>query len=342
MNKIISFIKKHKILSINLISILTIVLVCFFTIIILFTTKTDNKNDVNLYIYPNTTYENLYSNLQKQNIISGNNLSFTLFSKLFSLDSNFKTGYYVIKKNTSVYSLVKKIRNGEQQTIRIAINNIRTADIFAEKVSKKLLLSKDDIIKAIDSLHYDYSNELFYYILPDTYEFYWTVSAKDLIQRLFVFSDRWWKKQNFTEAAGLTKQEIITLASIVQEETQQQDEKATVAGVYINRLKSDMLLQADPTVKFAYGDFTVKRIRLEHLKTDSPFNTYKYKGLPPAPICLPDISTIEAVLHYKRHNYLYFCAKEDFSGYHNFASTIQEHNLNAKKYHSALNKHNIK
>ena len=140
MNKIISFIKKHKILSINLISILTIVLVCFFTIIILFTAKTDNKNDVNLYIYPNTTYENLYSNLQKQNIISGNSLSFTLFSKLFSLDNNFKTGYYVIKKNTSVYSLVKKIRNGEQQTIRIAINNTRTADIFAEKVSKKLLL----------------------------------------------------------------------------------------------------------------------------------------------------------------------------------------------------------
>lgn len=342
MNKIISFIKKHKILSINLISILTIVLVCFFTIIILFTAKTDNKNDVNLYIYPNTTYENLYSNLQKQNIISGNSLSFTLFSKLFSLDSNFKTGYYVIKKNTSVYSLVKKIRNGEQQTIRIAINNTRTADIFAEKVSKKLLLSKEDIIKAIDSLHYDYPNELFYYILPDTYEFYWTVSAKDFIQRLFAFSDRWWKKQNFTETAGLTKQEIITLASIVQEETQQQDEKATIAGVYINRLKSDMLLQADPTVKFAYGDFTIKRIRFEHLKTDSPFNTYKYKGLPPAPICLPDISTIESVLHYKRHNYLYFCAKEDFSGYHNFASTIQEHNLNAKKYHSSLNKHNIK
>lgn len=343
MNKIKDFIRKHKVLSVILISILTIVLVLAFSTITLFTSTTNNKSEVDLYIYPNTTYKELCSKLQKQNIINDNSLSFALFSNLFSLDKNFKTGYYVIKKDISVYSLVKKIRNGEQQTIRITINNVRTTDIFAGKVAKKLLLSKEDIIKAIDSLNYSYPNELFYHILPDTYEFYWTVNAKDLIQRLFNFSDKWWnKQQNRIKNIGYTKEEIITLASIVQEETIKEDEKSLIAGVYINRLKSDMLLQADPTVKFAYGDFTLQRIRLEHLRIDSPFNTYKYKGLPPAPICLPDISTIKAVLNYKQHNYLYFCAKEDFSGYHNFASTVQEHNLNAKKYHSALNKRNIK
>ena len=195
MNKIKDFIRKHKVLSVILISILTIVLVLVFSTIMLFTSTTNNKSEVDLYIYPNTTYKELCSKLQKQNIINDNSLSFALFSNLFSLDKNFKTGYYVIKKDISVYSLVKKIRNGEQQTIRITINNVRTTDIFAGKVAKKLLLSKEDIIKAIDSLNYSYPNELFYHILPDTYEFYWTVNAKDLIQRLFNFSDKWWNKQ---------------------------------------------------------------------------------------------------------------------------------------------------
>ncbi len=343
MERIKEFISKHKTLSVVIFSFLTLTMVFILALADIFTSTTNNQTDKEIFIYPNTDYACLCSNLEKKNIVKTDNLSFVLLSKLFSFDKSFKAGYYIVEKNTPIYKLVRKIRNGEQTAVKISINNMRTADIFAEKVAKKFLFSKQDMQKTIDSLQYIYPNELFYSIIPDTYEFYWTTKPKDLLRKLFDFSEKWWqKKENAIKTSGYSREDIIVLSSIVQEETTKQDEKSRIAGVYINRLKNDMLLQADPTVKFAYGDFTLKRIRLEHLRTDSPFNTYKYKGLPPAPICLPDVSTIEAVLNHEKHSYLYFCAKEDFSGYHNFASTVAEHNINAKKYHSALNRRNIR
>ena len=155
--------------------------------------------------------------------------------------------------------------------------------------------------------------------------------------------DRFWNetRQTRAEEIGLTPVEVSILASIVESETAQKSELKTIAGLYLNRLKRGQLLQADPTVKYAVGDFKLKRILNSHLEIESPYNTYKYAGLPPGPINFPEISSIEAVLDYEKHNYLYMCAKDDFSGYHNFATTLRQHNINAAKYRAALNANRI-
>ena len=179
--------------------------------------------------------------------------------------------------------------------------------------------------------------------IPNTYQVYWNISAKDFLNRMFKEYKRFWteERQNKAKAIGLTPIEVSILASIVEEETNNKSEKPMVAGLYINRLKKGMPLQADPTVKFAWQDFTLRRITNKHLTIDSPYNTYKITGLPPGPIRIPSPEGIDAVLNYSKHNYLYMCAKEDFSGTHNFASTLSEHNRNARKYWDALNKRKI-
>ena len=179
--------------------------------------------------------------------------------------------------------------------------------------------------------------------IPNTYEVYWNCSVNDLLQRMKRESDRFWASRDAKLArCGLTRNEAITLASIVYEETKRQSEMPVVAGVYINRLRRGMPLQADPTVKFALGDFSLRRILHKHLEVDSPYNTYRVVGLPPGPICMPSIAAIDAVLNYQEHDYLYFCAKEDLSGAHNFARTLAEHNRNARAYAAALNRLKIR
>src|SRR5690606_7563620 len=155
---------------------------------------------------------------------------------------------------------------------------------------------------------------------------------------------RFWndERKNKAAALDLTPQQVSVLASIVKGEALHTDEMPTIAGLYINRLKKGMLLQADPTLIFANKDFTIRRVLYKHLRTDSPYNTYLYRGLPPGPIMMPSIASIDAVLNYRQHNYLYMCAKEDFSGYHNFAETQAEHLVNARKFQQALNERNIK
>ena len=179
--------------------------------------------------------------------------------------------------------------------------------------------------------------------IPNTYEFYWTTSADEFAKRMKTEYDRFWDKSRKAKAEeiGLSPEEVIILASIVQSETIKKDELETVAGLYINRLKKDIRLQADPTIKYAVGDYSLKRVLTKHLEIDSPYNTYKNVGLPPGPIAFPEITTIDAVLNYEKHKYLYMCAKEDFSGYHNFAQTLSQHNRNAAKYRKALDKKRI-
>lgn len=180
--------------------------------------------------------------------------------------------------------------------------------------------------------------------IPNTYEVYWTMTPEAFVKRMQKEHDRFWNEERKAKAQsiGLTPEEVATLASIVEEETANNAEKPMVAGLYINRLHADMPLQADPTVKFALQDFGLRRILHTHLETDSPYNTYKHTGLPPGPIRIPSIQGIESVLNYTRHNYLYMCAKEDFSGTHNFAATFSQHLANARKYQQELNRRKIK
>ncbi len=257
-------------------------------------------------------------------------------------------GCYTLKHNMNNNDLVNLLRSGRQTPVKITFNNIRTLEQLAGRIANRIepdsleltvLLNDSSIIAG-----YGFNKKTFIAMfIPNTYEFYWTTSAKKFIERMNREYKLFWNDIRVKKAkvAGMTAIEVNTLASIVDEETIKADEKAVVAGLYINRLNKGMRLQADPTIKFVIGDFTVKRILNKDLKIDSPYNTYLYSGLPPGPIRIPSIQGIDAVLNYKKHKYLYMCAKEDFSGYHNFAKTLKQHNQNAARYRKALRKNRI-
>ena len=237
--------------------------------------------------------------------------------------------------------MAKQLVRGLQTPVKLVIGKVRTQEELAEMMANQLMINSADINHAI--LKTENSSNIFDNIVPNTYEVYWNIGAEQLLQRLKKESDKWWNsKAKQLERLGLSRHEVVVLASIVEEETNKNEEKPIIAGVYVNRLRRDMLLQADPTIKYAVGDFSIKRVMYKHLQTDSPYNTYMYKGLPPTAICLPEQSSLNAVLEYAEHNYVFFCAKDDFSGYHNFAETSEEHYANADKYRAALNREGIK
>ena len=248
----------------------------------------------------------------------------------------------------SINTLLNKLRSGNQDAQSVTIGKFRTKESLAGRLAKKFEFDSAQMLASMNDnelmqsfgLNSEQALALF---VPNTYEFYWNTSPEDLLQRMSKESDRFWNdgRNKKLEATGLSRVQAIILASIVDEETNMNDEKANIASVYLNRLRKGMLLQADPTVKFALQDFSLRRILNKHLQYDSPYNTYIYKGLPPAPICIPSAASIDAVLENKNTNYYYFCAKEDFSGYHNFASSIEEHNINATKFRNALNQRKI-
>lgn len=299
------------------------------------------EEKTNLYIYPNTTKSEVVKTIESQNIII-NSVAFKFYSLVF----NYKTvhsGCYEIEKGLSVGRLVHKLAKGRQTPIKLVLGKSRTKEEFAETIdndlafSKKELLSKMNDNEFLKSFGVDSITVLSLFI-PNTYEVYWNITIDDFFKRMSVEQDRFWRKrEDKLKAIGYNKFEVLTIASIVEEETNMNDEKPIVAAVYINRLEKGMPLQADPTIKFALGDFTIKRIVGKMLGVESPYNTYRNLGLPPAPICIPSIASIDAVLNYEKNDYLFFCAREDFSGYHNFTSDIKEHYANARKYQAALN-----
>lgn len=325
-----------------ILAIIAVVLICGIGFgFSLLNKKTFNKESVNLYIYPGENYEKVLEKLEKSSVLGEKRTAFEIFSKVKNLKNNVKSGHYLIKPNTSQKDLVRMLANGLQTPIKLVINKVRLKEDFAKKVAEQLMITENDILLAIDNE--ENPENFFDRVVCNTYEVYWNISAESLLERLEKEADKWWEKQeNQLEKIGLSRHEVVVLASIVEEETNKNEEKPTIAGVYINRLKKDMLLQADPTVKYAVGDFAIKRVMYKHLQTESPYNTYLNKGLPPTAICLPEISSLKSVLNYQKHNYMFFCAKEDFSGYHNFAVTPNEHYRNAERYKNALNKLGIK
>jgi UPF0755 protein len=240
------------------------------------------------------------------------------------------------------------LRSGRQLPVKVTFNTIRTKEELAEKITANLEVSKEQFLALIqDSVYirkFGFEEEtIMSMFIPNTYEFWWNTGSEALFDRMYKEYQSFWteERKQKAQALGLTQQEVSTLASIVQAESQKSDERPKIAGVYLNRLRIGMPLQADPTLVFAAGDFTIKRLTAVQMAIDSPYNTYKYAGLPPGPINLPDINSLNAVLDAESHKYLYFCAKEDFSGYHAFAVNYNDHMTNARRYQRALNAANI-
>ena len=338
--------RKKKILAISLV-IFSVVLTStsFYIWQVIYTPNIlTDQNDRIISIYPGTTFNELQDYLYQERIVK-DLISFSVLAKFMDYDSNIKTGRYLLKNEMSNYEAIKVLRAGSQTPVNITFNNIRFLEELPEKISPPLAITEADM----DSLlkdpataeKYGFSEETFISMfIPNTYEVYWTSSAQDILDRMNREYEKFWNEERLAKAdsIGLTPQEVSTLASIVQAETLKQDESPRVAGVYMNRLKKNIALQADPTLVYALGDFTIKRVLNEHKEIESPYNTYKYRGLPPGPINMPSINSIDAVLNYEDHNYYYFCAKDDFSGYHNFATNLNQHLRNARLYQAALNR----
>lgn len=307
------------------------------------------RTEGEIFIGRNAALNTLYDSLQNNGGYLKSMNRFTTAAELLGLDHSVRTGHYDLKKGMNYVQIVRMFQRGLQTPVRITFNNTRTLPDLAGRIGKQLEADSLSLLRyfTADTIppHYGFTPETFISMfIPNTYEIYWTVEPAGFTDRMKKEYDRFWNDDRMSklEALGLNRTEAITLASIVYEETKMNDEMPTVAGVYINRLRKGMKLQADPTVKFALGDPAIKRILYRHLEIESPYNTYLHAGLPPGPICMPSVSAIDAVLNYQKHNYLYFCAKPDFSGYHNFAVTHAEHNRNSQAWSAALNKAGIR
>lgn len=338
--------KKNKIYTTTIITIIVIVLIGI-TSRMIFGKATSENNKISIYIDENDNADSIKSKIIPQlNPMAAQ--GWKLLNTLYRIKVP-KTGHYEITASMSTIKAYCRIKNGLQTPVRLIINNARTTAQLSGRLARQLMMDSTKIYDALtDSsicAKYGYNPQtIIAMFIPNTYEVYWNMDANNLLDRMHKEYNKFWdeKKLNKAKEIGMTPLEVATLASIVEEETAVNDEKPVIAGLYINRLNKGMPLQADPTVKFALGDFTLKRILKTHLETDSPYNTYKVVGLPPGPIRMPSITGLNSVLNYQKNDYLYMCAKEDFSGRHNFATTMQQHLANARKYQKALNMKGIR
>lgn len=308
----------------------------------------DIDKTVYVYVDSSKNYENLLSQIEDSAHVQ-NIGTFKMLSSVFGYKDEMKTGRYAVTPSTTVYDLLKNLRNGYQSPVKLKFNNIRTKEDLAKRISDQLMISNDELFNKLSDLPTSESlgftpENLISMFIPNTYEVYWDTNVDDLLSRMKKEYSRFWDDKRLSKAKelGLSPAEISTLASIVEEECTYSDEYPVVAGLYLNRLKIGQPLQADPTVKFAVGDFSLRRILNKHLEINSPYNTYQHAGLPPGPIRVPSIKGIDAVLNHDKNDYLYMCAKEDFSGRHNFANNYSAHQINAAKYRKALNDRGIK
>ena len=300
-----------------------------------------------IYIDEDDTQDSVIAKIQPfANLIGMTTLNTLIRHSGYS--ENIRTGRYAIEPGDGPITIFRKLKGGRQTSLNLTIPESRTMDRLAAILSNKLMLDSATIAEALTSqevcekLGYDTCTIAAMFV-PNTYDVYWNMSIDELLQRMQKEHDRFWKGDREAKAAEMqmTPIEVCTLASIIDEETSNNAEKPMIAGMYLNRLKEGMPLQADPTIKFALKQFELKRIYNKLLNTESPYNTYRNEGLPPGPIKIASIKGIDAVLNYTSHDYLYMCAKEDFSGTHNFARTYQEHLKNADKYTKALNERGI-
>ena len=303
--------------------------------------------EVYIYIDEERDYETVVDQL-KEKVELPNEDVFRLLADRMNYPNMVKTGRYAIDDGMTMPDLIRRLRSGSQSPINLTFNNIRTMESLAGRLSSQLMADSTSILNVLNdtsvAASYGFNEQTFgAMFIPNTYEVYWDTSIESLINRMKKEYDAFWNTDRRAQAEkiGLTPLEVTTLASIVEEEATYADEYPIVAGLYINRLNRGMRLEADPTVKFAVGDASLRRILFKHLEVESPYNTYKVDRLPPGPIRIPSTSAINATLSPAQHNYIFMCAKDDLSGRHNFAVTHAEHARNARAYQRALNERGI-
>lgn len=304
------------------------------------------KEATELYIPTDSKFDSLIDSLRYNEVLH-NEKSFRWVAQVMKF-RNVRSGKYVLQPEWNNKQLISHLRAGNQTPTDVTFNNVRTINELAGALAEKLEPDSSAFINyfldpdQLDSVGLD-SHTILTLFIPNTYEFYWNSTPRTVLKKLKREHDKFWTEDRRTklEASGFSEAEVYTIASIVEKETNLQSEKSRIAGVYINRLKKDILLQADPTVVFATGNFSMRRVLNKHIRMDSPFNTYKNAGLPPGPICMPDISTIDATLNYEDHDFLYFCASPEQIGAHAFAKTLAQHNRNARIYRQWLNQNKI-
>ncbi|SFD64049.1 UPF0755 protein [Chitinophaga sp. CF118] len=304
----------------------------------------DNKF---FYVRTGSTYSNVLDGLEQQEIIRSRS-SFDWVARELGYPKRVKAGKYKISRGMSNFEIVKLLRSGRQTPVTLTITKLRTKKDLIRKICSNLEADSATLLALINDQVYlrqfnvD-TNTVMCAILPNSFQFYWNTSAEGAFRKIEEGREEFWTdaRKEAAHHLGLSMNQVTILASIVEEESNKNDEKPLISSVYLNRFRKGMRLQADPTVKFALQDFGLRRIREGHLLFDSPYNTYRYEGLPPGPICTPSIKTLEAVLNTPETDYIYFCAKWDFSGYHAFAANYADHLKNARAYQAALNARGI-
>ncbi len=318
------------------------------TAYLLFSPAGHAQENTYVHIRPTTTLDDVERQLQQHTRLRYPSF-FHHAARYYRLEEKLRPGRYSITPRMNIMQILGTLARGKQSAVRFHLRHVRTREDLVSRMTGRLMMKPEELSTLLadssfcDSLGFSPSsvNSLF---LPDAYEVNWDIPAKDLVLRLKKYYDRYWTADRRAQAdsLGLTPIQVSIIASIVEEESSKADEYAEIAGLYIRRLREGMPLQADPTVKFAVGDFTIRRVLGVHLQTDSPYNTYRYKGLPPGPIRLPYPATMDSVLRANPRGYLYMCAREDFSGRHRFANTYAEHQRNAALYRKALDERGIK
>lgn len=301
-----------------------------------------------VYIVTGSNFEDVMKEMRRDDLLK-DTVSFRWAADNMGYSTRIKPGKYRLEKGMGNRELINMLKAGNQEPVKLAFQNVRLKENFAGLISEKIEADSGSIISLLNNgqyvKKYGFSTSNVYSMfIPNSYELYWNTPAEKFFVKMYEEYKNFWNDERRAKAEkiGLTPVEVSTLASIVDSEALHDAEMRRIAGLYMNRLDKGIKLEADPTVIFANNDFTIRRVLYRHLRKDSPYNTYIYAGLPPGPISMPSIGAIDAVLNYDTHNYLYMCAKDDFSGYHNFAATLSQHLINARKFQNALNARNIK
>lgn len=305
------------------------------------------EETVYIYIEPSTKYDEVVDQIKKQVNLPSEKF-FKIISEKMKYPETIKTGRYAIRDGMTMPEIIRMLRSGNQSAVKLTFNNMRTNENLAGRISNQLMLDSVELLNVLkdetklEVLGFD-TNTIAAMFIPNTYEVYWDTSIDNLMNRMKKEYTSFWNESRKDKAKeiGLSPIEVSILASIVEEEATYSDEYSIVAGLYLNRLKRGQRLEADPTIKFALNDFSLRRILYKHLEVESPYNTYRNEGLPPGPIRIPSIKGIDATLSPQDHKYLFMCAKEDLSGRHSFATTHAEHLRNAARYQRALNERKI-